>query len=132
MIDIDNFKNINDKYGHDEGDVVLKEIAVLLDKNKRENDLVIRYGGEEFLWVAPETDKKDAGFITTRMLEKIRENVFKINSAYLKITISIGVSTFLPKKHAIEFISEVVSKADEALYQAKYRGKDTCIYLEYS
>jgi len=130
MIDIDDFKNINDKYGHDAGDIILKEVAALLDKNKRENDLVARYGGEEFLWVAPEADKKEANSITNRMLEKIRGNVFRVNSSYLKITISIGASTFQPKKHTLAIIPEVVSKADEALYQAKYNGKNTCIYLE--
>jgi len=130
MIDIDDFKAVNDKYGHDAGDIILKEVAALLDKNKRENDLVARYGGEEFLWVAPETDMKDANSITNRMLDKIRGNVFRVDSNYLKITISIGASTFQPKKHTIEIVPEVVNKADEALYQAKYNGKNTCIYLE--
>ena len=129
MIDIDNFKNINDKYGHDTGDLILKEVASILQNSKRKSDLVVRYGGEEFLWVTPETDEREAYFIADRMVNKIREIVFKINNSYLKITISIGASTFLPQKHSAQAFSEVLNKADEALYQAKYKGKDNCIFL---
>ena len=123
MIDIDHFKQYNDKNGHPAGDVVLKGIARLLKDNIRNIDLAARYGGEEFSLILIETDKPSAKIVS----EKIRKHVEDYGFAYEssqpdgKLTISTGVATF-PEDG--EDFDTLVSKADQRLYRAKEAGRN--------
>lgn len=117
MADIDNFKHINDTYGHETGDEVLKELAKLLKGNLREGDIVGRWGGEEFLIILVNTGLEDAIKVAEKLRRKISESLIlgKIN-----ITVSFGVSEY----RINEDIKEAIRRADEALYEAKLAGKN--------
>lgn len=118
LIDIDNFKQINDNRGHQFGDEVLKEIASLLKAAVREEDIVCRYGGEEFLLILPETEAAGAFILANRIRMELKgDPFFKEN----RITFSAGTSTF--PSAALDIVS-LIKAADRALYQAKFLGKD--------
>lgn len=119
MIDIDNFKNINDKYGHLVGDLVLKKVAKYIKFSIKAYDELIRYGGEEFLVILYRCDEKNLPLIGERIRNKIKEIRFK-KPNNLSITVSIGGYVLDSK----ESIYESIKKADEAMYQAKQAGKD--------
>jgi len=128
MVDIDNFKNVNDNYGHTIGDKVLKRIAQTLRKNIKITDEVIRYGGEEFLIIAYRCGLEDGKKLGERLRKKIEKIKFK-DIPGLRITVSIGITFYEPKKEFLEAIEE----ADKAMYQAKKLGKNRIsIYQEIS
>jgi two-component system cell cycle response regulator len=126
MIDIDYFKSINDGYGHDAGDDVLREFAVRIRKSIRGIDLACRYGGEEFVVVMPETDLGVAGMVAERIRRAIASNPFSVNSGKnrLDVTISIGLATLDAKG---EQIGDVLKRADQALYRAKRDGRNRVV-----
>ena len=115
IFDIDNFKQINDKYGHDVGDAVLSMVARVLKRNIRETDIAGRFGGEEFVIVCPETDIENGHLVA----EKVREAISQINFGDFKVTVSIGLSCF-----SGETAEQLLKKADIALYRAKNSGKN--------
>lgn len=117
LFDIDHFKNVNDKYGHQVGDMVLVEFAKILRANIRDVDLLARWGGEEFLILAPHLCLKDAGQLAERLRISIAEHNFKI---VYSITVSIGVVEF----NLNENLDHWIKKADEALYRAKELGRN--------
>lgn len=121
LIDIDDFKFINDTYGHDIGDLVLIEIAKVLKSSIRETDIVGRYGGEEFLLIFPETTIQDAVLISERIRLRIQNKEIFAGNIKLKITVSIGVSAY--KTNGIEEM-ELIKAADVSLYHAKKHGKN--------
>ncbi|RMH59465.1 MAG: diguanylate cyclase [Candidatus Hydrogenedentota bacterium] len=114
MMDIDNFKSINDRYGHPVGDEVLKKVAAAVKRAVRAVDILARYGGEEFAVILPETDLSEARMIA----ERVRAAVEKIDlgEEYPRVTVSIGV--------AAGAFHELVTRADQALYDAKRAGKN--------
>lgn len=117
LMDIDHFKNINDEYGHDVGDQVLKEIATVIKSNIRESDLLIRWGGEEFLLILPQTDVDGC----TRIAEKIRKIIENHTFSNIdQLTISIGGGKWL----YLEEDDELFKKVDDALYKAKEDGRN--------
>jgi diguanylate cyclase (GGDEF)-like protein len=116
MVDIDFFKRINDRYGHSEGDKVLRDFGRLLIKCGRKSDLISRFGGEEFLILLPDTNFEKT-MVFSKRLHKL---VNKILIDKEMLTVSIGVS-FFDGKMSFE---EVVDKADIALYQAKSLGRN--------
>jgi diguanylate cyclase (GGDEF)-like protein len=118
LIDIDNFKLINDNHGHQFGDEVLREIASLLKAAVREEDIVCRYGGEEFLLILPETEAAGAFILANRIRSELKGDPFFRDN---RITFSAGTSTF---PSAALDITALVQTADRALYQAKFSGKD--------
>ncbi len=125
MMDIDNFKNINDTYGHLVGDRVLKEIAATIKSTVRNIDIPARYGGEEFTVILPETSGKDARIIAERLRQNISKIVVDVDEmTTIKPTISIGISEF-PAYAQNE--QELIDSADKALYKAKNDGKN-CVY----
>ena len=124
MIDLDHFKECNDKFGHLVGDAILKEVTGVLRQNVREIDLLGRYGGEEILILLPETDQKGAVLVAQRLREAISNQTFKAYDELLKMTISIGVSTF-PDDAALD--TELIESADQALYEAKRQGRNQVV-----
>ena len=119
IIDIDNFKTINDTYGHLEGDKVLVELAGIFKTQARSGDTIVRWGGEEFAMILPETDKSGA----LAFAERIRALVECSNCRY-KITICIGITTVYQEYDA----QKIMSIADRALYKAK-ENKNTVVLL---
>ncbi len=124
MLDIDNFKEVNDNYGHQAGDQILKKLAQLLRREVRSSDIVARYGGEEFTVILPETSKREAQLIGQRLNEAIRKMKVDYNDWELSTTVSIGVAAYQARQSQEDFIDAV----DQVLYQAKNNGKDcTCV-----
>lgn len=123
LIDIDDFKKINDTYGHDKGDDVLKAISSTLVKNSRVNDIVGRWGGEEFMIVCQSATKKAATHIAEKMRKSIQENDYNLENG---VTASFGVLEY----HADKSYRWHISSVDKALYQAKSSGKNTVIIYE--
>jgi diguanylate cyclase (GGDEF)-like protein/PAS domain S-box-containing protein len=119
MLDLDHFKNYNDTYGHVAGDRLLVEVAKMMSREVRETDLAVRYGGEEFAIMLPETKLGRA----SEVAERIRERVL----AHGAITVSLGVSTY---QEEMENKEDIVAMADDALYQAKQRGRNQTIALK--
>ncbi len=126
MIDIDYFKNYNDRYGHLVGDVVLKDIVTLLKANTREVDLVGRFGGEEFCVILPETGKDEARLVAERIREMIDGFQFKAYDELTDVTVSIGIATYPDQA---KDMSEFIENSDSALYAAKHAGRNrVCMY----
>jgi diguanylate cyclase (GGDEF)-like protein len=121
MIDIDNFKQFNDRYGHLVGDAILRQIAKTISLAVRQIDFIGRYGGEEISVVLAETGKEQANFAAERIRQAIALEVIKVYDEELKVTVSIGGSTF-PDNAAN--IHDLIEMADQALYLAKETGKN--------
>lgn len=127
MIDLDDFKQVNDKHGHMEGDVVLEEVANTLVRVMRENDSMGRYGGEEFLAVLPNTDQEGAGILAERVRSVVDKEAFVSRGEVIGITTSIGVA-FAP---VVESDGEILlQRADEALFGAKKKGRDQVVMAD--
>ena len=126
ILDIDFFKSINDTYGHDAGDDVLREFAVRIRKSIRGIDLACRYGGEEFVIVMPETDMAVAALVAERIRRRIAGETFAVNKGTKRIdvTISIGLATL---DHKDEPVADVLKRADTALYRAKHDGRNRVV-----
>jgi diguanylate cyclase (GGDEF)-like protein len=125
MVDADHFKNINDTYGHIVGDKVLTHIASTLKSGLRECDVVIRYGGEEFLILLPDTTGNQASLPLNRLRQRLAESAFLHNTSIIKISISIGIATV----SQIDVDSmDTVLRADKALYSAKRSGRNKVVY----
>jgi len=120
MIDIDNFKKINDTYGHQAGDYVLKELAKLLKSQLRARDIIARYGGEEFAILLPGTTFSQAVRIAERLRKSVEKHLFKYNDVQIPVTVSIGLAVM---REGLDETS-LIEKADQALYLAKRSGKN--------
>ena len=143
MIDLDHFKNLNDTYGHQQGDIVLATTSAIIKESIRENlDISCRYGGEELSVIMPETDITGAKILAERLRIKIESQIYSVNNNNLSITVSMGIATFpsdLIKKDDPDDKSEIlnktdaekkdalIKKADEALYLAKACGRNRVI-----
>ena len=121
MFDIDRFKEINDNFGHQAGDSVLRELTALVGTTLRDTDILARYGGEEFMVIMPETDINDAENIAERIRKSVENHIFKYTTS---VTISLGVGRYADGEDADGFIKRV----DGALYKAKQGGRNrVCI-----
>jgi len=120
MIDIDNFKKINDKLGHSGGDSILKQFTSKLKKETREQDLVSRWGGEEFLLLLPETAIKGAYKVASKIRKVIAGSKFNYKGNYIHLTITCGITEYSKEKDILKTINE----ADKALYEGKKDGKN--------
>lgn len=123
MLDIDNFKTVNDKKGHQAGDEILKSVSQILKDVSRNTDLVSRYGGDEFAIIIPETKKSKALPFAERILNEIKNfHAEKADSKETAITVSIGIAGFAEDAETEE---ELIKIADKALYKAKNSGRNT-------
>ena len=120
ILDIDDFKNINDKYGHVAGDKVLIFIANILKKTLRDGDKVFRYGGEEFIIILNRIDDEHCKKITNRLLNLVRGNKLIYKGEGLRVTMSIGTTRYAKG----DTPDSLVARADKALYKAKDNGKN--------
>lgn len=121
MLDIDYFKKVNDTYGHDIGDDVLKKVAQTCQRLTRETDLFARFGGEEFCFLFPETSSSEAPIIAEKIRDAIAKLEMEANGIKFSITASFGVSEYVPNENSVE---NVIKRCDEALYEAKRKGRN--------
>jgi diguanylate cyclase (GGDEF)-like protein len=123
MVDIDNFKSVNDTYGHPQGDLVLKEVARVLKEQSRDIDFPARYGGEEMTVILPQTDIAGAAMLAERMREAVEQLEVKRldGQGVLKLTASFGVAALPGSATEKRYL---IAVADEALYVAKHAGKN--------
>jgi two-component system cell cycle response regulator len=124
ITDLDRFKSVNDAYGHDGGDEVLREFARRLRKNVRGIDLACRYGGEEFVVVMPDTEAAIAEKVAERVRAEIAELPFIVNGENVSVTVSVGVSSL---KRGVDSVAELLKRADVALYEAKSGGRNRVV-----
>ena len=126
MIDIDFFKRVNDTHGHQAGDCVLKALSLLIRKLLRRSDYACRYGGEEFAVILTETDIKKAGISAERVRSAVEKMVIPFGDLQIKITISIGLSTFEPGMRK----QKMIELADLGLYEAKREGRNQVVVTD--
>jgi diguanylate cyclase (GGDEF)-like protein len=122
LLDIDKFKSVNDRFGHDAGDLVIKAVAHICKSTKREPDVLARIGGEEFVLLLPETDENSAGIAAERLRKAVQEHPLSLpDGATLQVTISIGLAGAALSMASFEIL---LKRADEALYEAKRTGRN--------
>jgi diguanylate cyclase (GGDEF)-like protein len=125
MIDIDHFKNVNDTYGHPVGDKFLIHIAGCLRTAIRESDMAARFGGEEFLVLAPNASLAEALLLATRIREIVASTPLVLGSITVNNTVSIGVAEYAPEpQFGSNVLEDMIEKADKALYRAKQCGRN--------
>lgn len=127
ILDIDRFKDINDRHGHLAGDQIIKEFTELIQDNLREYDILGRYGGEEFVVIMYDSDKAEAALIIERILEKVRNSTFSYHDAIIRFTFSAGVCD--SSEFDVEAITNerLIGLADKRLYYAKQLGRDRIV-----
>ena len=124
MVDIDHFKDINDRYGHAVGDEAIKAVADACLQGKRKSDIVGRVGGEEFAVLLPETTLSRAKIVAERIRKRIAAQTVKAHDTLFQMTASIGVAEASVSMSAASFL---LVAADQALYQAKAAGRNCCV-----
>ncbi|MDX9797191.1 MAG: GGDEF domain-containing protein, partial [Arcobacteraceae bacterium] len=131
MLDMDHFKSVNDEYGHDIGDLVLKELGYILIQNVRESDLVIRFGGEEFIVILNNIDSiESALLVANKIREQVAQNEIDVYAGTkLRKTVSIGLSIFPDDGKTFD---SVCKNADIALYEAKNKGRNQVVVFNES
>jgi diguanylate cyclase (GGDEF)-like protein len=129
FIDLDDFKKVNDEYGHLIGDVILKNSARILTENTRGSDIVARYGGEEFVVVLPGAGREGARMTCERLLGAFRNMHHEIEGLALVVTASIGAAVH-GEEHRFDDLEAVLKAADHALYIAKRGGRNQCIFFD--
>jgi diguanylate cyclase len=123
MLDLDNFKKLNDTFGHAAGDGALVHLVSVIKKTLRSMDVVARYGGEEFVIIMPETCLKDAADTMTRVQRELTKHFFMADNERILITFSAGVA----ERHPLEQQDSLLKRADKAMYEAKNAGKNRVI-----
>lgn len=122
MLDLDNFRAVNERYGHPTGDNVLKSVASTLQKRLRKSDIVSRYGGEEFVVLCPKVDRE----ALANLAESIRQSIERSQTDGIRVTVSIGaIEGAIESPSAESELNALIAKADNCLYTAKHSGKNT-------
>jgi diguanylate cyclase (GGDEF)-like protein len=130
MVDLDYFKNINDTYGHEVGNLALKHVAGIIRNEVRTTDCVCRYGGEEFAMIFPETHLNLAVKVADRIRETIASSPIVFDKGEFSVTASMGASVYL--KTSIIDIDAFVDSADKFLYEAKQTGRNCICHIDYA
>jgi diguanylate cyclase (GGDEF)-like protein len=120
LMDIDDFKDVNDTYGHLIGDEVIRHIANLLKRNTRLSDYVFRYGGDEFAVILPDTDRQGSKEFANRLRTVVEATPFIHHGSRIKLTLSLGTATYTDQVDSVELVQE----ADMNLYTSKSNGKN--------
>lgn len=128
LLDVDHFKRVNDQWGHQAGDMTLKEIARLLKEEKREGDLLARYGGEEFILLLSGIGIEDAYRSAERLRLAVEKQIFVWNDVTIPVTISLGLAS--KKGKDIPKIEEMIAESDKLLYLAKDNGRNQVVTSE--
>lgn len=123
LLDIDHFKQINDRQGHERGDLILQRVAQAIGDNVRATDVASRWGGEEFLVLMPDTPEQSAQAVADRILLRIRDWVGQVEPAPLTVTATLAVSEIRPG----ESFESALNRADQALYQGKQQGRNQVV-----
>ena len=126
LLDIDNFKSVNDRYGHPAGDQVLKEIALILKTFLRANNIAARIGGEEFAILVPGATVKEGEIIANRLRNTIENRSFSTLEDEIHITASFGVTGV----RVDDTIDTIFARVDKAMYEAKHSGKNQVVVIE--
>jgi diguanylate cyclase (GGDEF)-like protein len=127
LLDIDHFKKINDTYGHDKGDAVLRSVATCLQDSVRASDIVFRYGGEEFVVLLSNTAASGAFHLGERIRKALEKLACEADGgAPLRVTASLGVATLAPN----ESKEKLLKRADQAMYRAKHMGRNQVVLAE--
>lgn len=124
-VDLDKFKTINDQYGHFAGDEVLKHFATTIKATLRQDDIIGRVGGEEFVVLLPNTTINEASKLSERLHLAIRDSIITYDTLSIKYTVSMGLISFLP--HKAETLESVLKQADKFLYRAKESGRNCTV-----
>lgn len=128
MIDIDNFKSLNDTYGHQAGDHVLAEFADIFHNTCRSADIIGRYGGEEFVILAPETSLTQASQFAELLAKQVRARRIAFDNETISVSCSIGVTAIRQK----DSTDQILKRADQTMYRAKASGKDKVVVYDES
>lgn len=123
ILDIDFFKHINDSHGHPAGDEVLKAVAHACQTLLRQPDFLVRFGGEEFVAVLPDTEVAEAATVAERLRHAVAGLQVPAGAAQLSVTVSIGIAAYRPGEHSLE---KALARADAALYEVKRGGRNAC------
>jgi len=126
LMDLDNFKKVNDNYGHQVGDIALCTVVKSIKNSIRNVDFLGRYGGEEFMAILPQTYGEEAFILAERIRTMVANNIIKTDQGNLLLTISIGVSTYSTKDRSLD---DMISRADRGVYQAKQQGRNKCCLM---
>ena len=126
LLDLDHFKQINDSYGHQAGDEVLRETVEICNQALRNSDMLFRYGGEEFVVMLPGVNAKGAALVAERLRNMIEKHVFVAQQQTIPVTMSIGTASVTLK----DKVEDLIARADKALYQAKHAGRNCVICAE--
>jgi diguanylate cyclase (GGDEF)-like protein len=124
LFDVDNFKEVNDSYGHLAGDSILKNIAYIIEKNLRTIDTIGRYGGDEFIVILPQIDLENAYIAGERLRQAVESEAFLFDDDVIQLTISLGIATYQDGKNT----QSLIKIADDNLYRAKKEGKNRTCY----
>ncbi len=129
LLDIDNFKQVNDNYGHQKGDKVLQFISRRIENSVRDSDIIARYGGEEFLIILPDTPPETAYQVGERIRENIACQPCESSRGEINLTVSIGMTFLRNQDEDKKNQDELIRQADNAAYLAKFQGKNqVCSY----
>ncbi|MBN1981180.1 MAG: diguanylate cyclase [Chitinivibrionales bacterium] len=134
MLDIDHFKEVNDTYGHNAGDAVLRQISTILRQNSRTDDYLIRWGGEEFLVILRSFDPEFLAMKSEKIRKAIAEHEFIVSeNSIIRRTCSLGCVNYPFNKHITDFITieQTISLADNALYHAKQEGRNKTVIIQF-
>ncbi|MGJ8682508.1 GGDEF domain-containing protein, partial [Paraglaciecola sp.] len=123
MCDIDYFKKINDLYGHEKGDEVIKKVGKIFTKELRKQDSIARWGGEEYLFLLPTTNSEQAKILAEKLRQKIEQTYFNYKNSQFNITVSMGIHQLQPT----DSLDEAIGHADTKLYKAKSDGRNRSI-----
>lgn len=126
MVDLDHFKEVNDRYGHRAGDQVLQYLAGIFGQSLRKMDIPGRIGGEEFVILLPETNFDGAKLVADRLLHAIAESTMQVDDLQIKVTASMGISTLTNEDTTLQ---ELISQADKAMYMAKQAGRNRVVAI---
>jgi diguanylate cyclase (GGDEF)-like protein len=123
LLDVDHFKSINDNFGHDSGDAILRSVARSVKDSVRGSDILFRYGGEEFVILLSNTSKDGAVNLAERIRNTVEASSYGVRDLTLRVTLSLGVATLIPEETHLDLLR----RADQVMYQAKRRGRNRVV-----